>query len=96
MPLWVEVIIGWVVIVAVINLAAMTVFRKRGYFKWLNNVHDSNAYRVGYEDAQKAMHNSAPTYNKDFYGFSENAQNHSIHPSQLREHGIKDNRYKIK
>jgi len=85
MPIWLEVFLAWIVIGAVLNLSAYTVFYKRGYFKWLNDVHDSIAYRTGYENAKKEMGKAAPVYDP----FSR-----STLAPQLREHGIEDNRYK--
>ena len=85
MPVWLEVFIAWVTIGAVLNIAAMVVFRKKGYFRWLNTLYDSEAYQKGYEDAKAHEINEASVYNT----FPR-----SVLVNQVREHGIEDNRYK--
>ena len=85
MPVWVEVILAWVVIGTVLNVAAHLVFRKRGYFKWLNNMYDSEAYRRGYDDAKTVYKiNQLPVYKID---------PESMLRPPLNRYEIKDNRY---
>ena len=92
MPVWVEVIIGWMIIGAILNIVAITTLRKKGYFKWLGNLYDSEAYNRGYEDAKKgerkidgAVYETAP---------NSIASSNGVTLSQVREHGIDDTRYK--
>ena len=92
MPVWLEISLAWVTIGAILNLAAYTVFRKRGYFKWLNDVHDNLAYRIGYEDAKKDLKQEigAIAYSGLFNGPTTRS---ALFP-QLYEHGAEDFRYK--
>ena len=85
MPVWLEVFIAWAILGSILNIAAMIVFRKKGYFKWLNKVYDSNAYHTGYEDAKKELNGSSSSV---YSGFPR-----SVLLPQLREHGVEDTRY---
>jgi len=85
MPVWLEVFLVWLAIGTILNILAYTVLRKRSYFRWLNDIHDTIAYETGYKDAKKEMAYGDPVYDS----FSRNTFTH-----QLREHGVEDNRYK--
>lgn len=51
MPVWLEVIIVWICLGAVLNLIA---FRK-GYFKFLDALTETRGYEEGYKDAAVNM-----------------------------------------
>ena len=84
MPVWLEVFIVWIIIGTVLNVTAMIVFRKRGYFKWLNDIYDSKAYSAGYEDAKQAMKKSSLEYSNIPV---------SLFTPHMREYGLADSRY---
>jgi len=92
MPVWLEVIIGWIIIGSILNLTAVTVLRKKGYFKWLGNFHDSEAYKRGYEDSKKDSLKKSELVNPTISDSITTSNNVSFF--QVREYGINDNRYK--
>ena len=89
MPIWLEVFVAWMVIGTGLNILAYSVLRKHNYFRWLNGVHDTIAYKTGYKDAKKEIATYVPTP-------SPIPQNIFVpHLRQLRDHGGNDNRYNL-
>ena len=84
MPVWLEMIVTWLILGSVINLVLFLLGRKKGYFRWIDDTYTNSIYNRGYEDAKAEMERSVNIESKGNI-FSR---------PRIREYGIKDNRYK--